>query len=153
MEPMRGVKGELRLAVSVSVDYSRSLTQMIMAGRYDEVHRDITPRNFRLTATGFREIELNLVQFKRPVAPLEAVVLMKAEGYRPATIEELLALGSQYPELQKSVPIGALGSANVIQNRRFVPCLSGSLSHRALTLAIIYRRWSTCYRFAFVKES
>jgi hypothetical protein len=77
---------------------------------------------------------------------------MKAEGYRPATIEELLALGSQYPEMQKSVPIAALGSAHVVKNRRFVPCLSGSFSHRALTLAIIYRRWSTSYRFAFVKS-
>jgi hypothetical protein len=149
---MKTANDQTETIVNVVVDYSRSLTKMIADGRYDEVHKEITPRNFRLSATGFWQIELTLVQFKHPVAPLEAVMLMKEEGYRPATIEEILALGSQHPELQRRIPIVGLGSARVVENRRYVPCLGGSESARALTLVVIYRQWSTCYRFAFVRE-
>jgi hypothetical protein len=79
-------------------------------------------------------------------------MLMKKPGYRSATIEELLALGSQHPELQRTIPIVGLGSARVVKNRRYVPCLGGSEASRTLTLAVIYRRWSIYYRFGFVKE-
>lgn len=147
---MKTANDQTQTIANVAVDYSRSLAKMIADGRYDQVHRDITPRNFRLSATGFRQIELTLVQFKYPVAPLEAVMLMKEEGYRPATIEEILALGSQHPDLQRRIPIVGLGSARVVGNRRWVPCLGGSETERALTLAVIYRRWSPYYRFAFV---
>jgi hypothetical protein len=149
---MNVVDDQVQTIVVLAVDYSRSLTKMIDDGRYDEVHRDLTPRNFRLSATGFRQIELTLVQFKYPVAPLEAVMLMKEEGYRPATIEEVLALGSQHPELQRRIPIVGLGSAHVVETRRYVPCLGGSESARILTLVVIYRRWSIYYRFAFVRK-
>jgi hypothetical protein len=140
-----------KIVVTVAVDYSQSLTRMIADGHYDEVHRDITPRNFRLCSRGFRQIELALVQFKHPIAPLEAAMLMKANGYRPASLEELLTLGSQHPELQRKIPIVALGAPRVVKNRRYFPCLGGSNSYRLLTLAAIYRRWSTSYKFLFVK--
>jgi hypothetical protein len=149
---MKTANDETRSIVNVAVDYSQSLATMIDDGHYDDVHRDITPRNFRLSARGFRQIELTLVQFKYPVAPLEAVMLMKERCYRPATIEEILALGSQHPELQRSIPIVALGAARVVENRRYVACLAGSQSARELGLAVIYKRWSIYYRFAFVKE-
>jgi len=149
---MRTANDQRDTIINVAVDYSRSLRKMIDDGYYDEVHRDITPRNFRLLATGFRQIELTLVQFKHPVAPLEAVMLKRREGYRPATIEEILALGNQHPEMQRRIPIVGLGSARLIGNRRYVPCLGGSEHERTLTLTVIYRRWSTYYRFAFVKE-
>ncbi len=143
--------GERITLVRLDVDYSASLQEMIRAGRYDEVHEDITPRNFRLSAHGHDEIEITLVQFQNPVAPLEAVVLMKERGFRPAVIEEILSLGAQHPDLQRSIPIVALGSARVIKNRRYVPCLGGSQSARQLNLVVIYRRWSIYYRFAFIR--
>jgi hypothetical protein len=146
------MSGERRISLTLSVDYSQSLRKMIADGGYDEINGDITPRNFRLQATGFRQIDLILIQFEHPVAPLEAVVLMKKEGYRPATIEEILALGIEHPELQRSIPIVGLGSARVVENRRYVPCLGGSESSRSLGLAVIYRRWSIYYQFAFVRE-
>jgi hypothetical protein len=136
----------------IEVDYSSSIAEMIRAGRYDRVHRAVTPRNFRLTSSGHRLVELVLVQFSHHVAPLEAVVMMRERGYRPAVIEELLALGSRHPDLQRTIPIAALGTARVVENRRFVPCLGGSKSERELNLVVIYRRWSVYYRFAFVRE-
>jgi hypothetical protein len=144
--------GELQAVFSIPVDYSERLGGMIRAGEYDEVNRDINPRNFRFEGAGCREVELTLVQFSPAMAPLELVKLMEARGYRPATIEELLALGREQRDLQRSIPIVALGSGLVRNNRRYVLCLGGSASVRNLTLVVIYRRWSNCYRFAFVKK-
>lgn len=149
---MKTANDKTQTIVNVPVDYSQSLTKMIAYGGYDEVNKDITSRNFRLSATGLRRIELALVQFKYPVTPFEVLTLMKDEGCRPATIEELLALGSRCPEMQRRIPIITLGSAHIVANRRWVPCLGGSDSSRTLTLAVIYRRWSTCYKFAFVRD-
>jgi hypothetical protein len=148
---MNTANDQTQTIINVEVDYSQSLTTMIADGHYDEVHRDITPRNFRIFSRGFRQIELTLLQFKHPVAPLKAVMLMKRQNCRPATVEELLALGSQHPDLQRRIPIVGLGSARVVENRRYVLCLGGSESSRSLGLAVIYRRWSIYYRFAFVR--
>jgi hypothetical protein len=144
--------GERQEVFTVPVDYSQSLGQMIRAGEYDEINSDMNSRNFRLEGAGFREVELTLVQFSRLMAPLELAMLMERRGYRPATIEELLALGKAAGELQKTIPVVALGSGLVRKNRRYVPCLGGTASIRNLTLVVIYRRWSNCYRFLFVKR-
>lgn len=139
-------------ALSVAVDYSQSLNQMIDAGKYDEIHPDITPRNFRLTGAGYRAVELRLVEFEDGIALWDAVTLMKREGCRPGTIEELLALGSSRPELQRKKAIVALGSVRVVNNRRYMPALGGSNATRILTLAVIYSRWSRFVRYLFVRE-
>jgi hypothetical protein len=144
--------GETQAVFNVQVDYSLSLGQMIAAGEYDETNGDINPRNFRLEGAGCRKVELTLVQFSRAMAPLELVTLMERRGYRPATIEELLALGREQPDLQRSIPIVALGSGLRRHDRRYVPCLGGSAFVRSLVLVVIYRRWSNCYRFVFVKK-
>jgi hypothetical protein len=144
--------GETEAAFTVQVDYSQSLKQMMDAGGYDEMNSDINPRNFRLGGAGSREVELTLVQFSRAMAPLELVMLMEGRGYRPATIEELLALGNAQRDLQRSIPLVALGSGKALDGRRYVPCLGGSASIRNLTLVVIYRRWSNCYRFSFVRK-
>jgi hypothetical protein len=144
--------GETQEVFTVPVDYSQSLEQMIAAGEYNETNGDINPRNFRLEGAGCREVELTLVQFSRAMAPLELVMLMNRRGYRPATIEELLALGKAERDLQRSIPIVALGSGLRRHDRRYVPCVGGSASVRNLTLVVIYRRWSGCYRFAFAKR-
>jgi len=144
--------GETQAVFIVPVDYSHSLGQMIRTGQYDEANGDINPKNFRLEGAGCRDVELTLVQFSRAMAPLELVTLMEGRGYRPASIEELLALGRDQRDLQRSIPIGALGSGLRRNERRYIPCLGGSASVRNLTLVVIYRRWSNCYRFAFVKK-
>ncbi len=138
--------------LSVDVDYSRSLVAMIRQAAFDKINKAINARNFPLVERGYREVDILLIQFDLPVAPLQAVLLTKERGYRPATIEELLAIGSQYPDLQRSIPIVALGAARVVENRRYVACLGGSQAARELGLVVIYRRWSIYYRFAFVKS-
>jgi hypothetical protein len=77
---------------------------------------------------------------------------MEARGYRAAFIEDLLALGKEQPDLQRKIPIVALGSGRIIQGRRRSVCLGGRESSRHLQLVAIYRRWSIYYRFAFIRK-
>ena len=144
--------GEKTAVFVVTIDRSQSLEEMIEAGRYDEINEAIRLVNFPWKRKGTKDVELTLVQFERPLAPGEIRKVLEARGYRPAYIEELLALGKEQPELQRTIPIVALGSGRIIRGRRHAAFLGGSESSRALGLAVIYRRWSIYYRFAFVKE-
>ena len=81
-----------------------------------------------------------------------AVVEMQREGFRPARIEELLALGAQHPELQRSFPIVALGSVWKKSNILFyVPCLCLVFdAYRTLSLGDFGSVWDDQCRFAAV---
>lgn len=146
------INGDKEAVFTVTVDYNQSLHKMIAEGVYDEVSGDINGRNFPLRGWGCKAVKLTLIQFERALTPLEAVTPMSGRGYRSATIEELLALGKEQPDLQRRIPIVGLGSGLMKQGRRYAPCLGGSLSTRNLTLVVIYRRWSSCYRFVFASE-
>ena len=146
------MNGERQKTFTVTIDQSQSLNESIDAGRYDEVNEAIRSVNFPWKRKGSRKVELLLVQFDRPLAPGEIRKLMENRGYRPAFIEELLALGREQPDIQRKIPIVALGSGRIIQGRRRATCLGGSQSTRSLQLVVIYRRWSACYRFVFIKE-
>jgi hypothetical protein len=146
------VAGEKTATFIVTIDRSQSLEEMIEAGRYDEVNEAIRLVNFPWKRKGTKEVELTLIQFDRPFAPGEITKLMKGRRHRAAYIEELLALGREQPNLQRGIPIVALGSGRIIRGRRHAACLSGSESSRALQLAVVYRRWSIYCKFAFVRK-
>ncbi len=148
---MKALNEERVTTLKIGVDYSLSLRAMIQRGCFERVNANITGRNFKLTRRGYVELEIVLVQFGSPISPLEVTMQMKEHGCRPAVLEELLAVGSHHPDLQRAMPIVALGSGRMEQNRRYVPCLGGSRSARALNLVVVYRRWSKYFRFAFVK--
>jgi hypothetical protein len=136
----------------VIVDRRASLERMITDGRYDIVYPLVRTIRYKRLMGGRKEIEIALVQFQHTFAPSEIRRLMKGRGYRPGYIEELLALGRNYPHLQRRNPIAAIGSGVIVKRRRYAACLSGSQSTRELGTAVIYRRWSPYYRFAFVKK-
>jgi hypothetical protein len=146
------MSAEHRSALHISVDYSAPLRAMIDAGHYDEISKHINPRTFRLEKAGTQEIDLLLVQFRKPLSPLEIINRMRTEGFRPGAIEELLSLGSARPELQRSIPIVGLGSPLLRNGSRWFPSLAGNGAKRILTLAVIYRRWSVYHRFLFVRQ-
>lgn len=137
---------------AVTIDQSQSLDDMIRADEYDEVNAAIRSVNFPWKRKGTKEVEVTLIQFERPLTPVEILNLMEARGHRPAFIEELLALAKEHPDLQREIPIIALGSGRIIERRRYAVCLGGSQSSRSLSLVVVYRRWSAFYRFAFVRK-
>jgi undecaprenyl-diphosphatase len=59
-----------------------------------------------------------LFHFNRDISSEDAIAEMDKDGFRPATLAELLALGEAQPELQKQFPIIALSSVCLATQKR-----------------------------------
>jgi hypothetical protein len=95
----------------VTVDYSMSLADMIAAGKYDMVTKEMmTQARFPFEARDAEEVELHLVHFDRETTTREVLAELVERGLRPATLPELCALGAFLPQLQRQFHIVALGS-------------------------------------------
>jgi hypothetical protein len=100
----------LRGPYPLQVDHSRSVQDLLGAGKYDHVSYQVTAANFPDDETGLEKISVVLVPFS-PQASLDYVLHRLAPvGMHPATAKELLAFGEAYPEVQRKLPIMALGS-------------------------------------------
>jgi hypothetical protein len=152
MLPLTSCVGQHVEFFRVVVDRRASLKRMIEDGRYDKVYPLVWTIPYRRLMGGRKEIEIALVQLQHTFSPSQIKRLMKSHGYRPAYVEELLALGREYPDLQRKNPIAALGSGLIVKSRRHVVCIYGSETKRELGTLVIYRRWSLYYRFAFVRQ-
>ena len=95
---------------SITVDYTRSLEEMVKAGKYNYVHEEISARHFPIEGNGTIETEVILVRFYRGVQNDEAIKKMEHMGLVPVKIEHLLALDAQHPDLPREDPIVCLGS-------------------------------------------
>ncbi len=155
------------LGITLSVDYSRSLAKMVKAGNYDYVNNNIIEKNFPLhfrsqtevTAVGggpFRTPgrvhedngEFVLVHLDRIATTDEVLQHLNKLGLEPAEIEELLAFGEKYPDIQREYPIVVLGSVwRSPDGYRFCPGLYGDSGRRVLRLRWIDYRWHEDYRF------
>ena len=144
-------QGEIFL---VTVDFSMTLVAMIAAGHYDWVNSNITQDHFLITGSGTVELELELIQFKNPMSTDNVLKELDRQGYRPATLPELLAFGAKYPEKQREFPIIAIGSVLLHSDGdRCVPCLGeGSLKKRRLGLDWHGRAWGGNCRFLAVRK-
>ena len=148
-EFLRGSSAEF----PVSLDYSQSLADMVAAGHYDQVNSDITADHFPISGTGTVERTLFLIQFNRFMSSEAALKELKAQGLRPATIEELLAFGKIYPNKQLEFSIICLGSVwTGPRDGRFVPCLGRDGSWRALDVRYSGDSLAAGYRFLAVRE-
>ncbi|WKZ27323.1 MAG: hypothetical protein QY311_01015 [Candidatus Paceibacterota bacterium] len=138
----------------VVVDYGQSLAQMIAVGAYDYAISDINASNFPLTGNGRQEVVVETVYYDgREMTTSEVLADLESKGMRPATLPELLALGTSHPDLQYEFPIVALGS--VWQHRdggRFAPCLDRIGSERGLSLSWYDGRWDDDCRVAAVRK-
>lgn len=138
---------------SITVDYSLSLADMIKAGRYDWVNDDIVANHFPVSDNGKTEIEMHLVRFNRTIESEKAIAELDNMGLRPASIEELLALGAQCPDLQREFPIVALGSVwRPSGGCPPVPYLWFYSGKRGLRLRWFDDGWDDSYRFAAVRK-
>ena len=96
-------------------------------------------------------MEVTLFHFGREIKSEAAISEMDKDGYRPATIKELLALGASYPELQKHFPVVALGSVwRNPDGHLQVPCLDWHGAGRLLDLDLLGLNWGDKHRFAAV---
>lgn len=156
----------------VSVDYSRSLGDMVAAGKYDRVYKNIKEENFPIqradtTPTAMKapsgetgryrvqnvDLEIVLVHLNREVSTDEVLRYMEQFGLRPARIEELLALGETYPGIQLKFSVAALGSSWVDRaGDRQVPLLNRDGNERHFRLRWSGVDWSRYFRFAAIRK-
>lgn len=138
---------------TVVVDYSMSLADMIAVGRYDWTNSDITAENFPVSGEGQKEVEVELVHLNRDASTEEVLEELERRGLRPAKIEELLALGAKYPELQKEFPIIAFGSVwRDPDGGRYVPFLHWGDDERDLHLDCFDNHWLDVCRYPAVRK-
>ena len=105
-----GRKNSFDGAYRVTVDYSRTLPEMIAAGRYDWMDSSITSERFPAKKSGKEEIKLELVRLNKAASTGEVLRYLEERGLRPATLSELLAFGVKFPEGRSKYLIAALGS-------------------------------------------
>ncbi|HEY4715179.1 MAG TPA: hypothetical protein VIH31_01605 [Candidatus Paceibacterota bacterium] len=147
-------KSSGRKAFELEVDGTKILEQLIADGKYDWKNPDIKEKNFPIKDKTKRMATIELFHFGFDISSESAVKAMEKEGFRPATIEELLALGAKHPELQKEFPIIALGSVwKNFDGYRGVPELYWDDSERDLRLNDWAGGWRGRYRFAGVRNN
>lgn len=139
-------------SVTLSVDYGRSLDQMIAAGSYDWKNDNITAKKFPVQGSGVEQFEVKIFHFDRTTQSRDNVDTIKFAGWEPGKIEHLLAFGEKYPDEQRKYPIIALGSVAEVRGHRNVPYLSRNGARRYLDLNWWDGVWGGSVRFLAVRK-
>lgn len=142
--------------ITLNIDYTKTVEQAITDGNYDWKNSDITAKNFPISPemTGKKvEVKTKLFHFNRDISSDDAITEMDKDGYRPATLMELLVLGFLFPKLQRQFPIVALGSVWYdADGGRGVPCLDACGSGRRLRLHWFDGGWGARCRCLGVRK-
>ncbi len=133
----------------ITIGCYKSLDEVIKAGQYDWHDDDITSEHFPITESVQTDIEIFLVHRDKSEDSQKLIDEMSTGDYRPATHEELLALGAQRPELQGKFPIIALGTVVQYNGDRYVLYFKD----RILDIFWFDCEWELSCRFAFVRKS
>lgn len=135
------------------VNYDLKVEAMVKEGKYDWKNNDINAKNFPTERAGQCEIELKLFHFNKAMTSEDVIKEMDKQGYRPAELSELLALGAKHPDEQRKYPIIALGSVwRYWYGSRGVAYLRLDDSGRELRLYCFDDGWHEDCRFAAVRK-
>lgn len=94
----------------LQVDYATAVEDLLRGGRYNWVNHQIASSNFPAAGGGQAALTAILVPFSPEENPDHAAGVQAASGMRPADVRELLAFGEAYPDVQRKLPVLALGS-------------------------------------------
>ncbi len=95
----------------LTIDYSRSVEGLIVAGKFKIGHPSITSVNFPETnGTGIWRTSVRVVCLEQRLGTDQISQGLKAHGQRPARLKELLMFAIAYPDEQHHHRIVALGS-------------------------------------------
>ncbi|MDO8669340.1 MAG: hypothetical protein Q7K65_03540 [Candidatus Buchananbacteria bacterium] len=95
---------------TIRINYDLTIDQMISLGGYYEIDHDISKITFPIIGSGQMEADLRVFPFDHSVESAEVIAEIKQANCQLAKIEHLLFFGAKYPEVQKQLPISALGS-------------------------------------------
>lgn len=136
--------------INLVVDYSQSLSEMITAGNYDWKNSVVNEKYFTVTKqlTAKRVVLLaSLFCFSYHISSDEVINEMYKIKFKTAALPELLALGANYPELQRQFTIIALGSIFYRIGGNIVPGLYSDGIKRKLSIDLYNNSWhsQTCF--------
>ena len=138
---------------TITVDETKTVEDLTAEGKYKWSNSDVTSEKFPRPENGTRsERKIALFHFGKEMTSEQVIAEMDKEGFRQATIHELLALGIAQPELQKDFPIISLGSVCVLNGRRLVAILYENAGYRGLRLSWFDLGWSGHCRFVGVRK-
>jgi len=131
-----------------------NVEEAIRQGKYDWINPAITSKNFPMKEWGKAEFKVELIHFDHQISVGKALKELDLIGYRPAGLRKLLALGCQYPEVQREFPIFALGSIfwDGMYRHEYVPYLYGSDQDRILSLYWLKNFFGEGCRFEVVHK-
>jgi len=136
----------------------RKLEEMIKAGNFFHANGDITPTKFsdpkeKELLDRVIRIKAKIFDFKKDISSHDVLKELDKEGYRPATLIELLALAEIDPELQRQFSIVSLGSPwEDYDDHYTVPYIYTIDSERKLNLDDFLGDWSVHYCFFAVRK-
>ena len=140
--------------VNVMIDPDQSLDEEVTMSRC-ETDGKINKDNFPATSAYAQKqvVSLFLFHFGWFIHSETVLKIMKRAGYRPATLEELLALAKDHPELQRQFPIAELGSICLLFGivKKVVELSTRPDGQRAVKTELFVRKWADEYRFPAVK--
>lgn len=133
-DDFRKLLGLHPLLMQINVDCDMSLEEMISACLFDWVRGDITSRWYPVLGKGKKTLRVEIACLNRDISPSSAVAEIDMRGARPASIEELLAFGVAFPEIQRRFRVVALGSFLEIRGSYSIPYLGMGSDGRSLDL-------------------
>lgn len=166
VEPALSWGFETSYILTLDRTITMTLGDLIVAGKYDSVNKDITPDRFPLAPssarlertngeTGKEEIEVVLVYLDKRLTINQVKNEFDRRGLKSALIDILLAFGAAKPELQREFPIMALGSVwRSPDGGLHSPCLGRNVHGRNLNLHLYHpgQEWSEGWRFLAVRK-
>ncbi len=142
----------------MTVDYSKTLEQMIAEGKYEyRINDDIKTKNFPLPVKLIgKKIDgiYKIYFFNESISSEDSIRRIAEDGYLPATLPELLKFGEINPEMQRQFPIFALGSNFQYGNSKYeIPVLTTYDFKRRLNLYERPLSWSNTFGFLVVRPN
>lgn len=146
-QPVAVEPGPAILQYDLTVDYGKTVEQMIKMGEYDGyVDPNITTRNYPIVGRGVVQRKALLVHFGRNMSDEAFDTWCAANNKVRATALEILAFGAAYKLLQREFPIVS-GQTAQIDGLRGVVCLGWSVGRRDVLLVWTDNGWYGFCRF------
>jgi len=136
----------------VTVPGHLSFGERVRRGAYGWHNANLTEARFPVTADQAGATEQRLFHFD-PGRSSEATLReIRAVGYEPGRIGDLLAFGEHFPDEQRRYPVIGLGSVVPIDDSLNVPALWFDGDRRTLDLIFYDGDWHRNYRFLGVRR-
>lgn len=133
----------------VTVNYNKTVNQLVKDGKYDWSNSDISDSHFPLNKKGEEQVEIFIVSIDHRMSDPEVTQFINSLGLQDVNVKEELSLGVQFPDLQRKDPIVGRGSTwRDSDGDVYVPCLYGSESCRGLNLFDLGGGWDSAWQFA-----